>query len=592
MVEMFATRRKAGLVQGRSVTPDRRGSLRVVARLFIIFVATKDKQQMNDPRILPIGNQDFEDIRKKEQLYVDKTSYIYTLAYAGFKHTFLSRPHRFGKSLFLSTLRAYFEGRKELFEGLYIAEREEEIARWERREPWESSPVLYFALNATNYSSAESLPSLLEQEVKKWESLYEVKGASLAPERRFANLIEELYRKEGKQVVVLVDEYDKPLLETVEDEALNEGNRSLLKAFYEVIKQCDRYIRFAFLTGITKFSKTTLFSGVNNLIDITLLDDYDAICGFTEEELTAYLSPQIEKLAGVENTTVEETRARLKKEYDGYCFAEEGERVYNPYSLLKVLATSKYKYYWFENATPSYLVHYLKRMWIFIPDLDQDVKIGAQVVQDFRYNDHDAIIPLLFQSGYLTIKNTIARATIFQLGYPNEEVRFGFLHELLPLYSSLTRTNIDIVVLELYELFDRGDLAGAMKHVSVILAGIIYGNIPNGEEGRPLREQYYQSVLYAVFRLLGIHAQAEVVCATGRIDMLVTTRQHVYIFEFKVNTQGSAQDAIDQIKDREYFRAVAAEGRPVHLVGVSFDEKTRNIGEWKEEVILTPDGRG
>ena len=538
---------------------------------------------MNTLRRLPISTQSFKQLRNDGDLYVDKTQYIERLFSLG-RIFFLSRPHRFGKSLFLSTLKAYFEGQKELFEGLYIAEREEEIARWQRREPWAASPVLYFDLNATNYSSPESLTSLLEQQLKKWETIYGVKGESLAPERRFVNLIEELYRKEGKQVVILVDEYDKPLLETVEDEALNEANRSLLKAFYEVIKQCDEYIRFAFLTGITKFSKTTLFSGVNNLIDITLLDDYDAICGFTEEELTAYLSPQIEKLAKAGNSTLEETRARLKKEYDGYCFAEEGVRVYNPYSLLKVLATSKYKYYWFENATPSYLVHYLKRIRLFIPDLDQDVKIGAQVVQDFRYNDHDAIIPLLFQSGYLTIKKTIAKATIFQLGYPNEEVRFGFLRELLPLYSSLTRSNIDIVVLELYELFDKGDLAGAMKHVSVILAGIIYGNIPNGEEGRPLREQYYQSVLYAVFRLLGVYAQCEVVCATGRIDMLATTQNHVYIFEFKVNTQGTAQDAIDQIKDREYFRAVRAEGRPVHLVGVSFDEKTRNIGEWKEEV--------
>ena len=539
---------------------------------------------MNRSRRLPISTQDFEQLRRDRDLYVDKTQYIEKLFSLG-RIFFLSRPHRFGKSLFLSTLKAYFEGKKELFEGLYIAEREEEIARWERRAPWEASPVLYFALNATNYSSPESLPSLLEQQVRKWETLYEVKGESLTPERRFANLIEELYRKEGKQVVILVDEYDKPLLETVEDEALNEANRSLLKAFYEVIKQCDEYIRFAFLTGITKFSNTTLFSGVNNLIDITLLDDYDAICGFTEEELTAYLSPEIEKLAQQSKSTIEETRIRLKKEYDGYCFSRKGGRVYNPFSLLRVLANCEYDYYWFENATPSYLVHYLKRMRIFIPDLDQDVKIGAQVVQDFRYNDHDAIIPLLFQSGYLTIKKPIAGGLLFQLGYPNEEVRFGFLHELLPLYSSLTRSNIDIVVLELYELFDKGDLAGAMKHVSEILAGIIYGNIPNGEEGRPLREQYYQSVLYAVFRLLGIHAQAEVVCATGRIDMLVMTHQHVYIFEFKVNRQGTAQDAIDQIKDREYFRAVSAEGRPVHLVGVSFDEKTRNVGEWKEEVL-------
>ena len=539
---------------------------------------------MNSSRRLPISTQSFKQLRNDDDLYVDKTQYIEKLFSLG-RIFFLSRPHRFGKSLFLSTLRAYFEGRKELFDGLYIAEQEEEIARREKREPWEASPVLYLELNAENFSSLDILENCLETHLAAWEALYGSDGVAKTPAGRFRAVVQCAYKKMGKQVVVLIDEYDKPLLETVTNEALNNAIRAQLKAFYEVIKQCDEYIRFAFLTGITKFSKTTLFRGVNNLKDITLHNDFDAICGFTEEELTTYLSPQIEKLAEAENSTVEETRATLKKKYDGYCFSRKGVRVYNPFSILNVLADSTYDYYWFENATPSYLVHYLKRMWIFIPDLDQDIKIGAQVVQDFRYNDHDAIIPLLFQSGYLTIKNTIARATIFQLGYPNEEVRFGFLHELLPLYSSLTRSNIDIVVLELYELFDNGDLAGAMKHVSVILAGIIYGNIPNGEEGRPLREQYYQSVLYAVFRLLGVHAQAEVVCATGRIDMLVITPNHVYIFEFKVNTQGTAQDAIDQIKDREYFRAVSAEVRPVHLVGVSFDEKTRNVGEWKEEVL-------
>ena len=543
---------------------------------------------MNMPRRLPISTQDFEQLRRDGDLYVDKTQHIEKLFSLG-RIFFLSRPHRFGKSLFLSTLKAYFEGKKELFEGLYIAEREEEIARGQKREPWEASPVLYFALNATNYNSPESLPSLLEQEVKKWESLYEVKGESLAPERRFANLIEELYRKEGKQVVILVDEYDKPLLETVEDEALNEANRSQLKAFYEVIKQCDRYIRFAFLTGITKFSKTTLFSGVNNLIDITLLDDYDAICGFTEEELTTYLSPQIEKLAEAENTTVEATRARLKKEYDGYCFSRKGGRVYNPFSLLRVLANSEYDYYWFENATPSYLVRYLRRMEIFMPDLEDELLLDSSSLQDFRYNDEDSVIPLLFQSGYLTIRKYLAEEQIYQLGYPNEEVRFGFLQELLPLYVNIRRDEVRATVLKLYRALRSGDMAEAMAQISVILAGIIYGNTPSSEKGRPLREQYYQSVLYAVFRLLGIHAQAEVVCATGRIDMLVMTREHVYIFEFKVNTQGTAQDAIDQIKDREYFRAVRAEGRPVHLVGVSFDEKTRNIGEWKE--VLASDGR-
>ncbi len=539
---------------------------------------------MNSSRRLPISTQDFEQLRRDGDLYVDKTQYIEKLFSLG-RIFFLSRPHRFGKSLFLSTLKAYFEGRNDLFEGLYIAEREEEIARWERRAPWEASPVLYLELNAEDFSSSDALANCLETHLAAWEAQYGSTGVAKTLAGRFRAVVQRACEKMGKQVVILIDEYDKPLLETVEDEALNEANRSLLKAFYEVLKNCDRYIRFAFLTGVTKFSKTTLFSGVNNLIDITLLDDYAAICGFTEEELTAYLSPKIEKLAKAENSTVEETRARLKKEYDGYCFAEEGERVYNPYSLLKVLATSKYKYYWFENATPSYLVRYLRRMQIFMPDLEEELLLDAESLQDFRYNDEDSVIPLLFQSGYLTIKKYLAEEQIYQLGYPNEEVRFGFLQELLPLYVNIRRDDVRATVLKLYRALRSGDIAEAMAQISEILAGIIYGNTPSSEKGRPLREQYYQSVLYAVFRLLGIHAQAEVVCATGRIDMLVMTREHVYIFEFKVNTQGSAQDAIDQIKEREYFRAVHAEGRPVHLVGVSFDEKTRNIGDWKEEVL-------
>ena len=544
--------------------------------------------RMDTLRDLPLYFQDFEDLRRKNYFYVDKTQYLAQLV-TRYKDFFLSRPHRFGKSLFLSTLRAYFEGKKELFEGLYIHQAEEAIARRQNREPWEVSPVLYFDFNATNYNSPEALPSLLEQQLKKWETVYEMEGECLAPERRFVYLIEELYRKEGKQVVILIDEYDKPLLETVNDEALNDANRSLLKAFYEVLKQCDRYIRFAFLTGITKFSKTNLFSGVNNLIDITLQEEYTAICGFTETELDLF-APEIEQLAAANQMTVEQTHGKLRKMYDGYRFSRKEERVYNPFSLLRVLADRRYNYFWFESATPSYLVNYLKRTQVFMPELESDLLLDASEIQDFRYNDDDSLIPLLFQSGYLTIKDYLPEAGLYQLGYPNEEVRFGFLQELLPLYVNIRRNSIRSTVLKLYNALHDGDLAAAMKQISEILAGIIYGNIPASEEGRPLREQYYQSVLYAVFRLLGLHAQAEVVCATGRIDMLVITLKHVYIFEFKVNPQGTAQDAIDQIREREYFRSVSAERRPLHLVGVSFDEKTRNIREWKEE-LLTPDGR-
>ena len=538
---------------------------------------------MDTLRNLPLYFQDFEDLRRKNYLYVDKTQYLAQLV-TRYKDFFLSRPHRFGKSLFLSTLRAYFEGKKELFKGLYIEQAEEAIARRQNREPWEVSPVLYFDLNAKDYESRDTLLRRLIAQLSEMEKRYEVEKGGEDPEDRFIYLIKALYQNTGKQVVILVDEYDKPLLETVDDEVLNKEIRSLLKAFYEVLKQCDRYIRFAFLTGITKFSKTTLFSGVNNLIDITLEDDYAGICGFTEAELDLF-APEIELLAEKQKSSVEKTRARLRKEYDGYCFAEEGEHVYNPYSLLKVLATSKFKYYWFESATPSYLVNYLKQTNLFIPDLDKDLTIGVNAIQDFRYNDNESIVPLLFQSGYLTIKGYLSQANLFRLGYPNKEVRFGFLEELLPLYANFPLDKIEPSVWDLYQLLNKGDLAEAMKQIEGILAGIIYGNIPNSEEGRPLREQYYQSVLYTVFILLGLHAQSEVVCATGRIDMVVTTRKHVYIFEFKVSTAGTAQDAIDQILSQGYLKKFARTKRLVHLVGISFDEKRRNVGEWKEEVL-------
>ena len=547
---------------------------------------------MNTPRRMPLGTQDFEKLRNFRALYVDKTQYIEKLTSIG-NVFFLSRPHRFGKSLFLSTLKAYFEGKKELFDGLYIAKVETELARQQKREPWEARPVLYFDLNAKVYDDKEALRTRLSQQLLKHEQLYSVTQRSNDPDDRLVDLVTTLYQKTGKRVVILVDEYDKPLLETIENEELNQANRATLRAFYEVIKQCDGAIHFALLTGITKFSKTTLFSSVNNLKDITLQDLFAAICGFTEQELTDNFAPEIEALATAQKSSVEKTLETLKKKYDGYCFASSGEHVYNPFSLLNVLANSSYGYYWFETATPTYLVNYIKRKQEFIPEFDNDLTIGVNDVQDFRYNDDDAIVPLLFQSGYLTIKKYMASAGILRLGYPNEEVRFGFLKELIPHYSSrLTRTNVAPTIWNLYEWLNSGNLVDTMKLVEEVLAGILYGNIPNNETGRPLREQYYQSVLYAVFRLLGLHAQSEVVCASGRIDMIVSTRKHIYLFEFKVTTEGSAEDAIAQIKERGYLKKIRATKRPIHLVGVSFDEKSRNVKEWREEIVEKSDRKG
>ena len=539
---------------------------------------------MNALRRMPIGTQDFELLRSNGDFYIDKTQYIEKLFLVG-RVFFLSRPHRFGKSLFLSTLKAYFEGKKELFEGLYIEKAEAELAKQQKREPWEARPVFYFDLNAEYYTNLEILEEAIAAEIVRWETRYGLDNKDLSVPNRFRAVIRKAYEQTGKRVVILVDEYDKPLLETLENENLNQQNRSLLRAFYESLKQCDGAIHFALLTGITKFSKTTLFSSVNNLKDITLLDPFAAICGFTEQELVQYFTPEIEQLAQTKKSSVEKTLETLKKKYDGYCFASSGEHVYNPFSLLNVLSDGVYGYYWFETATPAYLVNYIKRKQEFVPEFDKNVSVDVNDVQDFRYNDDDAIVPLLFQSGYLTIKKFLTPSGILRLGYPNEEVRFGFLKELLPHYTSrLPRTTILPTILALYEWLNAGNLVDTMKLVEEVLAGILYGNIPNDETGRPLREQYYQSVLYVVFRLLGIHAQSEVVCASGRIDMIVTTRKHVYLFEFKVTAEGSADDAIAQIKERGYLKKIRATKRPIHLVGVSFDEKTRNVKEWKEEL--------
>ena len=543
---------------------------------------------MERPRRLPISTQDFEKLRRQGDIYVDKTQYIAKLLALG-NVFFLSRPHRFGKSLFLSTLKAYFEGKRELFKGLAIEKDEQEMASWQGREPWEKSPVLYLELNAERYATPQDLEHTVEPHLAVWEDLYGSDGVAQTPSSRFAAVVRKACAKTQQQVVILIDEYDKPLLETVNDEALNATNRSLLKAFYEVLKQGDRYIYFAFLTGITKFSKTTLFSGVNNLIDITLQDEYAAICGFTEEELTAYFTPEIEKLAETENCSVEKVLTTLKKKYDGYCFARKGENIYNPFSLLNVLADSSYGYYWFDSATPNYVVMYLQRNAYSIPKLDKGVSMDSSQIQDFRYGAKSTI-PLLFQSGYLTIKKYMPKDDSFRLGFPNEEVRSSLFKSLLPIYSDIEEGDIDDTIKRVQQALLDGDTASVIEWVEPVLAAIHYGNIPSGEEGQPLREYYYQSVLYALFYILGLQVQTELTCATGRIDMLISTRKRVYILEFKTNAQGAAQDALEQIKAQGYPTKYSKGKRPIHLVGVSFDEKKRNIGEWKEEIVA-PEGR-
>ena len=567
---------------------------------------------MNIPRKLPIGVQSFKVLRDDRYLYVDKTKYIAQLVASG-RVYFLSRPRRFGKSLFLSTLAAYFLGKKELFKGLYLEKAEEEQAVQENRSAWQEYPVLYLDFNAKNYINEQALVDILNLHLNEWESRYAIPKTTEAPEDRFRLLIAALFKQTGKQVVILVDEYDKPLLQTMGvNEELNEQYRNTLKAFYSAIKTCDEYIRFAFLTGVTKFSKISIFSDLNNLRDISLEKHYAGICGITQTELETNFQPEIQALAAEENITYQQTVASLKKWYDGYCFAPTGEGMYNPFSLLNAFAKVRFGSYWFETGTPTFLVNYLKEAHYYIPDLDGNVQLDEDGLQTYRAVAQD-VLPILFQAGYLTIKKYISDLRLYQLGFPNNEVRYGFLHNLLPAYSDVPFGQTGVWVGRFVQDIRKGNVNEFMERMQSIISGIPYDDFP--KEKLKLREQNYQTAVYLVFALMGQFVQTEVHCycrtatdgggsmqqrrfgsAETRsqnytrmysfgVDAVVTTADSVYIFEFKLSGNGSAEDAINQIKEQNYAAKYKADGKKIVLIGAGFDEATRTIRDWKVELL-------
>ena len=492
---------------------------------------------------------------------------------------FLSRPRRFGKSLFLSTLAAYFRGQKELFKDLYLEKAEEEQAAQEGREAWQEYPVLYLDFNTKNYIDEQALVDILNLHLNEWEARYAVSKTAAAPEDRFRLLIAALFKQTGKQVVILVDEYDKPLLQTMGvNETLNEQYRNTLKAFYSVIKTCDQYIRFAFLTGVTKFSKISIFSDLNNLEDISLRNDYAGICGITEQELEQNFEPEIEALSKAENLTKSKTLAALKKQYDGYLFAKAGVNVYNPFSLLSAFKAKDFGSYWFSTGTPTFLVNYLKEAHYFIPDLDGNVELNESGLETYRAVTENAL-PILFQSGYLTIIGYSKEARLYQLGFPNDEVRYGFLENLLPAYSSLPLGDTGKSVWKFVQDIREGKVDSFMERMRSIIAGIPYDDFP--KDKLKLREQNYQTAVYLVFALMGQFVQTEVHCATGRADAVVITVDTVYIFEFKLSGNSNAEDAINQIKEKNYAAKYQVDGKKVVLIGSSFDEDARTIRDWQ-----------
>ena len=537
---------------------------------------------MNISRKLPIGIQSFEKLRRDGYLYIDKTLFIWKLVQTSSPY-FLSRPRRFGKSLFLSALSAYFLGQKELFKGLYLEKAEEEQAVLENRAAWQEYPVLYLDFNTGQYNTERSLMSQLNLLLSRFEEVYGTNKNEEEISQRFAGVIQRAYQKTGKQVVILVDEYDKPLLQTMGgNESLNEQYRNELKAFYSVIKTCDEYIRFAFLTGVTKFSKISIFSDLNNLKDISLHETYAGICGITQKELEDNFEPEIQALAERQGLDYPQAIAALKQWYDGYLFHPAGEGMYNPFSLLNAFDYKEIKSFWFSTGTPTFLVNFLREAHYFIPDLDGNVELDESGLQTYRAVAQDAL-PILFQAGYLTIKEYIKEARLYKLGFPNDEVRYGFLGNLLPAYTAVPFGDTGKSVWRFVEDIRKGKVDAFMERIQSIIAGISYDNFSSKE--LKLREQNYQTAVYLIFKLMGQFVQTEVYCASGRADCVVITADAIYLFEFKLSGNGSAEDALNQIKKQSYAAQYKANRKKTVLIGCTFSEETRTIKDWKTEIL-------
>lgn len=510
-------------------------------------------------RRYPIGIQTFETVRKEGYCYVDKTALVHQLVQNG-KYYFLSRPRRFGKSLLISTLEAYFQGKKELFDGLALEHLERE---------WTEYPVLHLDLNARNYVDTESLPAILNQHLEAWEALYGNEKKDRAPEERFAYLIEKISRSTGKGVVVLVDEYDKPLLQALGNEPLLTAYRQQLKAFYGVLKSKDAYLRFALLTGVTKFSKVSVFSDLNNLQDISMSPRFATLCGITEQELYDVFEEDIRLLGEHNGMSEEETRKALKDSYDGYHFTANCPDLYNPFSLLNAFSSKELGSYWFETGTPTFLIQLLKQGHYNLYNLYHE-QVSKDMLGDID-NVGGNPLPMLYQSGYLTLKGYDREFGTYTLGFPNREVAEGFNRHLLLGYAKVPSGNPTFQIQNFVLEVRRGDTDAFLQRLQSFFADTPY------ELARDL-ELHYQNVLFIVFKLLGFYVQVEYHTSRGRIDLVLKTADYIYVMEFKL--EGTAEEALQQIEDKHYALPFATDQRRVYKVGVNFSKDKRNIEKW------------
>lgn len=516
-------------------------------------------------KLYPIGIQNFESLRNDGYFYVDKTALLYRLVKTG-RYFFLSRPRRFGKSLMISTLQAYFEGKKELFEGLAIEQLEKD---------WVKRPVLHLDLNIEKYNTPESLDKILNDTLVQWEELYGTRPSETSFSLRFAGIIRRACEKSGERVAILVDEYDKPMLQAIGDVELQKAFRTTLKPFYGVLKSMDGYIKFALLTGVTKFGKVSVFSDLNNLNDISMDDLYVELCGITEKEIHTNFEDELHELADAQKMSYEDVCRELKACYDGYHFVENSIGIYNPFSLLNTFLKMKFGSYWFETGTPSYLVELLKRHNYDLYRMAHE-ETNADILNSIDSESTNPI-PVIYQSGYLTIKGYDPRFGMYRLGFPNWEVEEGFLKYLMPFYANADKVDSPFQIQKFVNEVETGQVDAFFRRLSSLMADTPY------ELVRDL-ELHYQNILFIVFKLVGFYVKAEYHTSEGRVDLVLQTDKYTYVMEFKFDS--TAEEALRQINEKHYARPFEADTtRTLYKIGVNFSSKTRNIEKWLVETV-------
>lgn len=518
---------------------------------------------MQQRQLYPIGIQTFQKIREGNYLYIDKTEYVYKMTHSASSYVFLSRPRRFGKSLLASTLHAYFEGRKELFEGLAIEKLEAE---------WTRYPVLHFDMSMAKHVDKERLEQMLSVQLYRYEEVYGKVNEEVTLNDRFSGLIRRVFEQTGRQVVVLIDEYDAPLLDVIHEEKNLPVLRDVMRNFYSPLKACDPYLRFVFLTGITKFSQLSIFSELNNIKNISMDVSYAAICGISEEEMLTQMDSDLDLLAARIGVSREETVAKLKDNYDGYHFTWPSPDIYNPFSLLNAFADGKMNSYWFGSGTPTYLIEMLNKFGV------SPSGIGPLAAKSSAFDapteTMTTIIPLLYQSGYITIKGYDDELDLYTLDIPNKEVRLGLMESLLPCYVANKTPEATTMVAYLYRDIRDGDMDAALRRLQSFLS-----TIPQCDNTK--YEGHYQQLFYIIFSLLGFYVDVEIRTPRGRVDMVLRTKAALYLLELKLDK--SAAVAMDQINLKNYPERFALCGLPVVKVGINFDSERRTLGDWKIE---------